>query len=228
MSKYLHISSSDLTAAVMSALADLGVAHGAPTTARSPSRRGGSQTKHLVRIPLDLGMQLPDGLTATIGFFNSYRGESSLKLFGGAIRSVCANGCIFGTPDFCVSIRHVDGPKARAFLGAIRSAVMQIVAALRERLSAEVARLQSLTVASPVLTIQAAVNAGVITRSAAERARFVVTHNEAVGRPEDPPDTVWGLYNILNEATRRTGRSERAALLRDPGILAFLVAGVAA
>lgn len=142
---------------------------------------------------------------------------SALTVSFGLYRLVCANGLMaFRSVAEEVRIPHFKNRTETLMY------LDRVIAASAEKVNAIIAHvnyLQALTVADPIKTID---SMGV-PKTVKEQAKV----NMATGkvRPEDNLNTVWGIYNFVNELDRTMARANSTAYLtRDENMLVSLAA----
>lgn len=178
--------------------------------------RGGGGTRHHINIPIKSDLLL-DGVRPSLTIINSYEGECSLKVLVGFYRMACSNGMVVGQGTYQQKVRHIKGHKLSAFLDTFQSrisaavydipAIMSYVDGLRHIYISQSAALD---------TIRLLVSAKVITKKAGSSALNIYSSGK-FRRLEDfaVGNTIYGLWNILNEELRRTAtkRTSEGTLL---------------
>lgn len=159
---------------------------------------GGKGTKHLVTIRAEDTVYLPDGTSAvpTLTLMNSYGGESTLRLITGTYRLVCSNGMYVGRIDAECIGRHYPGPVERVI------EQLPLVAQSFETAARNMSEFteQVAGVDVPSRNYAVSVIEGNLPARAAKAAVYAWDHP----RQEDRGNNFWTLYNIMNEADRRT------------------------
>jgi Domain of unknown function (DUF932) len=214
--KFLAVSNADLQACMEAAAINLmGVDGLQGLQVMAPKQ--GARRMWTLDLP-DLSVDVPElggRLTPRIWARNANDGSSSLSVGMGLFHWVCLNGCFIGVADAVARIRHVDGPNAHALLDALPAQVARTAERIRngELLDTALDALEQ-AVLDPVAIIGNLAGVG-------KRAKEVALAHVVNGthRPKDQPTNAWGLYNLLNEAHRRSSRNPLTAAERDVGLL---------
>jgi hypothetical protein len=160
-----------------------------------------------------MDIEINDGLSALrpeIYFRNSEVPGTALMLYIGAYRFICANGLVLGVGDGGRLIHRV-GSTADHFVNGIEQMIQRSIIHLVDDLQDQITDAQSIQIKDPIsivgnLPIQATVKEAAINRI------FLGTTKENIG-------TAWGLYNEVNELTRRRTKKENTAIEKDIGLL---------
>jgi hypothetical protein len=149
---------------------------------------------------------------------NDNTGSKAMLVGVGLFRLVCSNGLMLSFGDaFTAKVRHIDGPKAHGILDKLPGIIEAQMGRIR---SGEVFDDALDAVSQPVkdpfqvigsLPIQTSIKDSIIRQIAMGRTR-----------PEDDVKTVWGLYNVVNEATRNHSSRIDIALDKDIGLLGHI------
>jgi hypothetical protein len=181
----------------------------------------GKSTKHAVVLTI----QTPVLLAGTecfprIYILNSYAGESSLQIRIGFYRFICSNGMMIGTTHFGRSIRHVQSGIDK--LTELQSAIVAAVQYMTTELPAIAESLNRIVLtASQVESILANIGAS---QRLADKIMPYVQPSTSINilryvRPEDKQSdgtlSAWNMWNLINEATRQSSRSQLRALDKD-------------
>ena len=143
----------------------------------------------------------------------------TLRVEVGLYRQICTNGLMAFSADFApIRIAHTTN-KRELFTGiaaAIQTAILNV-----ERTIQKARDLYYMPVLNPVATVEALD----LPKKLKDRLLNTLTQRVAVAgliRPQDNVNTVWGLYNFINESDAKSARSPLAALNRDTNMLAAI------
>jgi dGTP triphosphohydrolase len=155
---------------------------------------------------------------------NSFNGESSLEVAFGFYRLVCSNGMAVSMPrgqddNILQRIRHIKGKTAEQKLKQLEYQI----AALADSFEQRIRSLESLVNIGVRDFEIAAILAGLDLTKKVKEAVHKLWMNPAERRPEDRTNTVWSLWNIINEQTRLLQRSEAKTQERDSRLLGELL-----
>lgn len=150
---------------------------------------------------------------------NSYNGECSLKFNLGFYRLICSNGLTIPMPGFdevnydSGKRRHIAGPKMSEFN---RHLDERIIAALEglKGLGAKFEQMSSMAVSRG----QEATIIAQLGLTKGQRKQYDSIRGGVYGR--DTEGNLWAIYNAVNEAIRRSQRSEFATEMRNIDLLA--------
>ena len=149
---------------------------------------------------------------------NDNTGSKAMLVGVGLFRLVCSNGLMLSFGDsFTAKVRHVDGPKAHGILDKLPGIIEAQMGRIRSgEVFDDALDAVGQTVKDPYqvignLPIQTSIKDVVVRQIAMGRTR-----------PEDDVSTVWGLYNVVNEATRRSSSRMDIALDKDIGLLGHI------
>lgn len=148
---------------------------------------------------------------------NSYNGESSLRFHLGFYRLICSNGLTVPMPGFedvnmLDKKRHVKGPKMNEFTRHLDERIAAAFEGLAG-LASRFARLESVAVTPEQ-------EEAVISSLALGKRQMKALQEIRRGAyNRDTEHNLWALYNAVNEAIRRAGRSEFAAEMRNVNLL---------
>lgn len=149
---------------------------------------------------------------------NDNTGSKAMLIGVGLFRLVCSNGLMLSFGDaFTSKVRHIDGPKAHGILDRLPG----IIEAQLDRIRSGTVFDEALEAAGQLvkdpfqvvgsLPIQRTVKDYVVRQIAMGRIRS-----------EDDVNTVWGLYNVVNEALRNNSSRMDIALDKDIGLLGHI------
>lgn len=178
-------------------------------------------TKHLVTYKLTnvhIGLH-GEALLPTIGFFNSYEKECSFQLRVGVYRGVCSNGCWFGEDFFEMRAKHRAGPTVEQKLKQLE---YQIVAAL-DSLDDVLQDVEDAT-SQTLMDFEKISIVGNLNVPNKVKDRVIEHLVNGTMRPEDSGDSVWNLYQLVNEQRRlAAGNSTYAASAGDSELLRDII-----
>lgn len=150
---------------------------------------------------------------------NSYNGECSLNFNLGFYRLICSNGLTIPMPE-CDEVnydsgkrRHIAGPKMSEFNRHLDERIITALEGLKG-LGAKFEQMSSVTVSKEqevTIIDQLGLTKG-------QRKQYDSIRAGAYGR--DTEDNLWSIYNAVNEAIRRSQRSEFATEMRNIDLLA--------
>jgi hypothetical protein len=162
--------------------------------------------------------ELGGGIVPQLLLRNDNTGSKAMLVGVGLFRLVCSNGLMLSFGDaFTAKVRHIDGPKAHGILDKLPGIIEAQISRIKSgQVFDDALDSVSLPVKDPFqvvgsLPIQKSVKDSVIRLIAMDRTR-----------PEDDVRTVWGLYNVVNEATRRASSRTDIALDKDIGLLGHI------
>jgi len=149
---------------------------------------------------------------------NDNTGTKAMLVGVGLFRLVCSNGLMLSFGDaFTAKVRHIDGPKAHGILDKLPGIIESQMGRIRSgEVFDDALDAVGQTVKDPYqvigsLPIQKSIKDSIIWNISLGRTR-----------PEDDVNTVWGLYNVVNEATRRHSSRLDIALDKDIGLLGHI------
>lgn len=211
-SKYVTMDTSELVRKVIN---DLGVA----AQIRVLNSRSRKSTKHMVEIRLQRPLQLlGTECYPTVYVRNSYAGEGSLQVTVGFHRLICTNGMTVGSVDFQERINHV-GKRNQDKFTQLSNTIKRAIEFSCTRLEAiaEKANSKQATDAEIRLLLGSISASQGLSKRIKDAMQYV--------RPEDltgpvdyrgqPTLTLWGIWNIINEQIRKSGRSEMRLVERN-------------
>lgn len=205
----------DTRAIVEKIMSDLGLDCTIKIKGNSPNR---VSTKHFVEIALNETFDLPDGkYSPRIIIGNSYAGESSLNVRIGLFRFVCENGLIIGSSTYCKRIRHY-GKSSREHVESLTLAIQDAIDKAKD-----LAWYQYTIMQNKLSLVEAQRKVDSLNLSKKVSEQVVSTFNNAT-REEDSTQTVYALYNIVNEIMRQRGRSEMRQIERNSNLAEKLLA----
>lgn len=156
---------------------------------------------------------------------NSYNGECSLSFHLGFYRLICSNGLTVAVPgtegsNLSKKSRHVEGPM-REFSRNLDEAIVAAFKGL-QGLQEKFSQLEN----TPVTVAQELAIVERLGLSKTQRAVFSNLREGSAGR--DTEKNLWAVYNCINEAYRKTSRSEFANENRNVELLAKITEVMAA
>lgn len=183
---------------------------------RAAAAGGGSRS--LFRIALDQNVAILPGDEARpmVQVRDQTVPGAALRVDLGLYRLVCSNGLMAFTDSFtALRIPHI--PSRRGQLEAIIETTVASLARLNDTVA--IAReLGSRVVSDPIAVLDQLQ----LPKRVHGLSKLLIETN--AHRPEDRPNTVWGLYNIVNEVDTFKSRSVFATLARDEGMLQRIAA----
>lgn len=149
---------------------------------------------------------------------NHNDGTRALQVGLGFFRIVCSNGLVIPIDGaLFTSIRHLAGPKANAFLDLLPDILLAKMDQVKSGALVGAALNATEIVVEKPLEVLAQLP---LSKTVQQDVSLKLTYGERYGlRAEDNPHTAWGLYNIVNESTRKSSRSQYAAVNRDVTLL---------
>ena len=113
---------------------------------------------------------------------------------------------LFRSSLYSERIRHVVGPTAASKLEQITVGIRSAVEYIKTKLAEDMARLQAQAI-SP--TAMAQIVLGLKSVSQTKKDKLIARiADERLRRLEDRPNTMWSLWNMVNEVMRERSRSE--------------------
>lgn len=199
---YLQVNTADIVSVAETTLKALGLDY-----YRHTSNNGKITQFKLPDVRIDDG---DSGMTGQIYIRNSMVPGTALTVLVGAYRLICQNGLVIGVGEGGRVIHRV-GQKAEDFVSQLPEMINRSVINLERTLQDTIDEHQAITVADPLdvvlsLPIQNSVKESVIL-------------DVTTGRVTEDIGNVWGLYNYVNEATRKKSRSWSSALTKDIGLI---------
>lgn len=159
----------------------------------------------------DLSTSAFGGLTPQLWLKNRNDGTTACRLFAGIFRLICQNGLIIGDDVYSEKIIHIKGPKVNGFIDNFEIAADRAIESIGTVLEAAEEALGSTVTEEQAISIVGSLNVLDSTKNAT--LSKVLTGRV---RAEDRPDTLWGLYNIVNEINRTFApRGSQAYLQRE-------------
>jgi hypothetical protein len=154
--------------------------------------------------------ELGGKITPRIWLKNDNTGRAALSVGIGFFRWVCQNGLYIGVNMFGARIIHRDTVRAHSVLDQLPVAVTQAITDLQSGAATNLLLDTADESVSNPIDVIASLNIGT---KAKDKAIYLVATEST--RKEDNPNTVWGLYNIVNEACRKNGRSLYRTAVND-------------
>lgn len=166
--------------------------------------------KNMTRFVLpDIKIQDGDSeMTGEIMFKNGL--NCALTLFIGAYRLICANGLVIGQ-GVGGRVIHRVGPKAYNFVENVEQITEKTVVYLANDMQADIDYYQNEKVVNPLDVV--------LSLPIQNRVKESALHLLTDGHENENVKNVWGLYNFVNELTRRRSRSFDSSLNKDIGLL---------
>lgn len=149
---------------------------------------------------------------------NDNTGSKAMLVGVGLFRLVCSNGLMLSFGDaFTAKVRHIDGPKAHGILDRLPG----IIEAQMERIKSgqvfdDALEAAGQSVKDPFQVV------GSLPIQKSVKDFIIRKIGMGYVRPEDDVNTVWGLYNVVNEATRNHSSRMDIALDKDIGLLGHI------
>lgn len=199
---YTQVNTLDIIKVVETELTNVGLTH---YIKHSPKQK--LITWRLPDVKIDDGDSILNG---QIYLRNSMTPGVALTLYIGAYRFICSNGLVVGVGEGGKVI-HRTGPKINNFVDTIPALIHNGVINLQDQLQETVEENTGITVRNPIdivasLPIQHSIKESVI-------------EHICNGTATENINNVWGLYNYVNEITRKKSRSTGSALEKDIGLL---------
>ena len=192
-------------------------------TKAAASVGGGSRVFYTLRSPVKYDIGNGDIVQPVIRITDQTFPGKTLRVEVGLYRQICTNGLMAFSADFApIRIAHTPN-KRELFTGiaaAIQTAILNVEATIERA-----RQLYTMPVLNPVATVEALD----LPKKLKDRLLNSLTQRMAglsPGniRPQDNVNTVWGLYNFINETDAKSARSSLAALNRDTDMLVAIQA----
>ena len=192
-------------------------------TKAAASVGGGSKVFYTLRSPVKYDIGNGDIVQPVIRIVDQTFPGKTLRVEVGLYRQICTNGLMAFAADFApIRIAHTTN-KRELFTGiaaAIQTAILNVEATIEKA-----RQLYTMPVLNPVATVEALD----LPKKLKDRLLNSLTQRMAglsPGniRPQDNVNTVWGLYNFINESDAKSARSSLAALNRDTDMLVAITA----
>lgn len=194
-------------------------------TKAAASVGGGSRVFYTLKSPVKYDIGNGDIVQPVIRIVDQTFPGRTLRVQVGLYRQVCSNGLMSFCADFePIVIAHTKN-KRELFTG-IAAAIQ--VAMNRVEATIEKARaLYTMPVLNPVATVEALELPKKLKDRLLESLKLRASGYNVVDiRTEDDVNTVWGLYNFINEVDARTARSPVAALNRDLNLVSNIKSAI--
>lgn len=216
--KYLNISNSDLRGAFYQSALFAGADTDTITGTYNAKGENSDEKRVLLSVDLPrLSLNLPElggKLTPRLWLLNDNTGRSAMTVGIGFFRFICMNGLYIGVNLFGTKLQHRQGPRATSVLDGLPEALVGAMESIASGAATDVLLdAADQKVADPIDVI-GSLDLGLKVKDAAI-SQIVLNCT----RSEDNPNTVWGLYNIVNEAGRKQGRSLYKAAVNDMSLL---------
>jgi hypothetical protein len=212
--QYLHIDNSDLRQSFNSAA----LIAGADINTVKLTTNGEHAERILMSVDLPrLSLNVPElggQLTPRLWLRNDNTGRAALTVGIGFFRWVCMNGLYIGVNMFGTRLVHRDTVRANSVLDQLPGAM---VAAMESIADGSATDIMLDAAESKVYSPIDVIGSLDIGTKAKQRAIDIILLG--ANRAEDSPNTVWGLYNIVNEACRSKGRSLYRSAVKDMSLL---------
>jgi hypothetical protein len=194
--KYKHVSSFDLIEALSEPLNEAGAYIN--SIIYNPF---GKSSKHIIDVRLGAVDIMGDKSIPRLLITNSYKGECALSFKVGLYRLVCSNGLVVGNDLFKERVIHLESNTNK--LDSIKESAIVALNYISERMVGDIEG----SVQKPLgLIDRYNVIQGLNLSKNVRKKIYDKVANPV--RPEDSTNTVWALYNIINEAIRESSRSE--------------------
>jgi hypothetical protein len=156
-----------------------------------------------------------DECTPQILITNSYAKESALIVGVGTFRLVCTNGLIVGDVTYKSRIVHRTGPTADMKLDELPHKLFEAVCYIRECWASDIEEATSTKLSEQqMIDITGNLRVPDVVK---DRTIAQVALN--IRRPEDGANTVWALFNLVNENIRKCSRSDNARVTHNKNLL---------
>lgn len=167
-----------------------------------------------------------DEVQAEILLRNANDGRTAFCYMIGVHRFVCSNGLVVGHNLFKRRVIHRKGETIEQFLNHLPEQVAAAIHYIKTRLVSdfEAATSKSLTLVEQLQVTVKLEEAGWISPYVGRTVRRNLVTNDR--RPEDT-NTVWGVYNIVNEAMRKGSRSQHAQIEKNVNLLSQVIEAAA-
>lgn len=139
---------------------------------------------------------------------NSFVPGTSCLILGGFYRFVCANGIMVGTETFRERVIHRVGPKADEWIEDFPQMIAACVEHLVFKSAAQLNRATETDVSD--FNVGQIINNNILKLPKKTVKAVWDVYSTFSEREEDVLDTVWGLYNIVNEQLRLTHEENEA------------------
>jgi hypothetical protein len=192
-------------------------------TKAAASVGGGARVFYTLRSPVKYDIGNGDIVQPVIRIFDQTFPGRTLRVQVGLYRQVCSNGLMAFSADFePIVIAHTKN-KRELFTGI--AAAVQVAVSRVEATIEKARQLYTMPVLNPVATVEALELPRKLKASILESLNQRTAGLSPGGiRPQDNVNTVWGLYNFINESDAKSARSPVAAANRDTGMLTSLLA----
>ena len=177
------------------------------------------KTSHFIKLRLNTELKvLGDTINPVLLLSNNHEGMGAFKLMIGLYRFICSNGLVVGQDLFSQRIIHVQGPKASKFLSEVEGIVEKSLDYIVNGLERDI-ELATSTKLSFDKGVQIINQLGLSTRLTDQ----CLTRWQYPTRVEDSGNTLWHLWNIVNECIRKSSRSEYAITNKNKSLLASII-----
>lgn len=192
-------------------------------TKAAASVGGGSKVFYTLRSPVKYDIGNGDIVQPVIRIVDQTFPGKTLRVEVGLYRQICTNGLMAFSADFApIRIAHTTN-KRELFTGiaaAIQTAILNVEATIQKA-----RQLYQKPVLNPVATVEALELPKKLKNRLLESLKVKQSGLIPMGiREQDNVNTVWGLYNFINESDAKSSKSPLAALNRDTGMLAAIQA----
>jgi hypothetical protein len=192
-------------------------------TKAASSVGGGAKVFYTLRSPVKYDIGNGDIVQPVIRIVDQTFPGRTLRVEVGLYRQICTNGLMAFSADFApIRIAHTTN-KRELFTGiaaAIQTAILNV-----ERTIQKARDLYYMPVLNPVATVEALDLPKKLKESLLTSLKLKASGTASgLIRPQDNINTVWGLYNFINESDAKSARSSLAALNRDTDMLVAIQA----
>jgi hypothetical protein len=141
---------------------------------------------------------------------NSEIPGTALTLLIGAYRFICTNGLVIGAGEGGRVI-HRTGPRIEEFLQQVPVMIRNGLVNLQDELQDTIDLNRAVPVSDPISVVASL--------PIQKTVKDTVIASICTGRVTENVQDQWGLYNYINEVTRKHSRSTQSALTKDIGLL---------
>lgn len=208
---FLQLDTLSVRETVLNTLKGLGLSPDLTSTvreikSRSPEKTGGMRVYDTYDLGYTLHGPFGEEMKARLRIQDSTVPGMAFKVTLGAFRLLCLNG-MYGFGEACTSrIIHRTGDTAQTAIRALPDAIVAAVNGM-PKLQAELEHLAAIDIPDPIQVLMSLD----IPNGVREGAFNVIKFAEY--RKQEPANTAWGLYNIVNECDRLHARKGSTAYL---------------
>ena len=184
---------------------------------------GGSRVFYTLRSPVKYDIGNGDIVQPVLRIQDQTFPGRALRVEVGLYRQVCTNGLMAFSADFePIRIAHTTN-KRELFTGI--AAALQVAVSRVEATIQKARQLYEMPVLNPVATVEALDLPKKLKDSILTSLKIRASGTgSGLIRAQDNLNTVWGLYNFINESDAKSARSPLAALNRDTDMLVAIQA----